>query len=239
MLRGSRPDQVCKLHQKGASIDVIFDIIDNALILREIINDPTRRYTFWKFSVQIDLEHMEFGNLIGLPDCSLLLSLRLKPEACAVKGNMMKVKEKVSGFAPTYLESRLDNDLYLCDWPEKRLDIFLPEEKLVGWKTVALIMKTFGRISAAQWSDMVWMKGTPPVAGLDWRALEHAVMEEEEAGCMGAQESLKCSNTKHNCVIAAKEINHSGKPNCEIASATTSQINHDYHWKTTEQTKVF
>ncbi|KAF9885713.1 Alpha-amylase A type-1/2 [Aspergillus nanangensis] len=177
-LNGAHPDQVCELHQPGTAIDVIFDIIDNALILRENINDPTKRYTSWRFSVQINYEHMQFVNLIGLPDSSLRLSIQLTRNACAARGNLMSVKEKNCGFAKPPLESRLDHNLYLCDWSEKRLEIFLPEEKLAGWKTVALILKTFKRVTVDQWSDIVWMKGPPPVAGLNWRAIEKEVWEE-------------------------------------------------------------
>ncbi|KAL4890815.1 hypothetical protein BDV59DRAFT_204066 [Aspergillus ambiguus] len=204
-LRGGQPNQFCELHQPGATLDVIFNLIDNNLILRETIRDPTRRYTFWKFGVEINYEHMEFGNMIGLADSSLLLSLRLKKEACGVKGNMLMVKEKNSGFARTNLESRLNDKLYLCDWPEKYLEIFLPEEKLVGWKTVALIAKTFNRITVDQWSDIVWMKSTPPVAGLDWRALEYEVMEEEKRRMAGVKETMKSFPIKYNSIKARKE----------------------------------
>ncbi|KAE8376334.1 hypothetical protein BDV26DRAFT_282702 [Aspergillus bertholletiae] len=142
------------------------------MILHEIINDPTRKYTFWNFRVQLDAANLHFMNLEGLADGSLILTVRIRSSTCTVSGNMMSVKEKVSGFTPRRLESKLYNGLYLCDWPRQTLQIFLPEERLVEWKTVALILKSFGRITADQWSDMVWMKDRPSVAGLDWRAIE-------------------------------------------------------------------
>ncbi|KAE8413000.1 hypothetical protein BDV36DRAFT_300337 [Aspergillus pseudocaelatus] len=142
------------------------------MILREIINDPARKYTFWNFSVQLDAANLHFMNLEGLVDGSLILTVRIRSSACALKGSMISVKEKISGFAPPYLESKLYNVLYLCDWSRQTLQLFLPEERLVEWKTVALILKSFGRITADQWSDMVWMKDRPSVAGLNWRAIE-------------------------------------------------------------------
>ncbi|RAQ73726.1 amylase [Aspergillus flavus] len=175
VLYGDQPDQFCPLNQQGSSIDVIFDPIGNAMILREIINDPTRKYTFWNFSVQLDAANLHFMNLEGLADGSLILTVRIRSSACAVRGSMISVKEKISGFAPPRLKSKLYNDLYLCDWPRQTLQLFLPEERLVEWKTVALILKSFGRITADQWSDMVWMKDRPSVAGLNWRAIARDV----------------------------------------------------------------
>ena len=145
------------------------------MILREIINDPARKYTFWNFSVQLDAANLHFMNLEGLADGSLILTVRIRSSACAMRGSMISVKEKISGFVPPHLESKLYNDLYLCDWPRQTLQLFLPEERLVEWKTVALILKSFERITADQWSDMVWMKDRPSVAGLNWRAIEKDV----------------------------------------------------------------
>lgn len=119
---------------------------------------------------------MQFENLTGCPDGSLLLSLRLTPEACAVKGNMMEVKEKVSGFGPCPKTSRLDKNLYRCDWPNKRLEILMPEEKIVAWKTVALIAKTFKRITLPQWSGIVWMDIRAPIADMNWLQVEKRFM---------------------------------------------------------------
>ncbi|KAE8146444.1 hypothetical protein BDV25DRAFT_169895 [Aspergillus avenaceus] len=151
------------------------------MILREVINEPRWKYTFWYFSVQIDAANMHFVNLEGLPDGSLILSVRLRSSACAVYGNTMKVKEKISGFALPPVRSRLYHDLYHCNWPQMNLQIYLPEEKLVEWKTVALILKSFGRVTVDQWSDMVWnMKNRPSVAGLNWRAIEKEIREDEK-----------------------------------------------------------
>ncbi|KAE8349274.1 hypothetical protein BDV28DRAFT_141572 [Aspergillus coremiiformis] len=169
------------------------------MILREIINDPTRKYTFWYFSVQLDAANMHFVNLEGLADGSLILSLRIRSSACAVRGSKMSVKEKISGFAPPRLQSKLYNDLYLCDWPRQRLQLFLPEERLVEWKTVALILKSFGRITANQWSDMVWMKDRPSVAGLNWKAIEEDIkIDEKKLINLKAKGKQTCGVAKEN-----------------------------------------
>ncbi|KAB8074019.1 hypothetical protein BDV29DRAFT_191332 [Aspergillus leporis] len=171
------------------------------MILREVINDTSRKYTTWTFSVKLDVVNMHFLNLEGLADGSLILSVRIKDSACAVKGSKMSVKEKISGFARPRLESKLYTDLYLCDWPRQCLQLFLPEERLVEWKTVALILKSFGRITVEQWSDMVWMKNRPSVAGLNWRAIEEEIMIDENK-----LSDLKAKGTQSSAIAKGNDI---------------------------------
>ncbi|KAF7592721.1 Alpha-amylase A type-1/2 [Aspergillus hancockii] len=206
VLYGDEPEQYRSLNQPGSNIDVIFEPIGNAMILRETIHDSSRKYTSWTFSAQLDVVNMHFGNLEGLADGSLILSVQIKSSACAVKGSKISVKEKISGFAPSRLESRLYNDLYLCDWPRQCLQLFLPEERLVEWKTVALILKSFGRITADQWSDIVWMKNRPSVAGLNWRAIEEEIMNDEnESADLKAKEKQTSFIAKENDITLLQQ----------------------------------
>lgn len=57
------------------------------------------------------------------------------------------------------------------------LEVVLPRERVRGWKTVALILATFGRISARTWRWIVDLdlRDGPVVAGLDWRVVEEGV----------------------------------------------------------------
>ncbi|KAA8647317.1 uncharacterized protein ATNIH1004_006009 [Aspergillus tanneri] len=189
VLQGAEPGQVRELHQPGAELDVVFDLVSNALVLRETIKDPNRHKTSSIFSVQIDCAKMRFINLIGLEDSSLLLSLRMRRSACKPKGKKMLVTEKFYGFAPPCLESRLDNDLYACGWSKQRLQLFLPEERIRGWKTVALILKTFKEITAEHWCHIVHIINPPPVSGLDWKALEEYIMTD---GKKPSDKKVKC-----------------------------------------------
>lgn len=52
------------------------------------------------------------------------------------------------------------------------MQLLLPAARIRGWKTVALILLTFNRISLEKWCDLVNMKGEQSVAGLDWRQVE-------------------------------------------------------------------
>ncbi|KAB8229122.1 uncharacterized protein BDW43DRAFT_315293 [Aspergillus alliaceus] len=205
VLYGDGPEQYRPLNQPGTSIDVIFDPIGKAMILREIIIDPTRKHTFWNYSVQLDAANMHFVNLEGLADGSLILSVRIRSSACTVRGSKMSVKEKISGFTPPRVQSKLYNDLYCCDWPRQRLQLFLPEERLVEWKTVALIVKSFGRITADQWSDMVWMKDRPSVAGLNWRAIEDIKIDEKKLTHLKAKGKQNHAVAKENKITLLQQ----------------------------------
>lgn len=168
---GAQPEQKRELHQPGAELDVVFDLISNVLILRETIKDPERKKAAWTLSVLVDCSKMHFINLRGLKDGSLQLSLQMKRSACFAKGDRMLIEERFNGYAPLHLESRLFADFYSCDWSKQRIELFLPKERIRGWKTVALILKTFKEITAAHWCHMVNIIKPPPVNVLDWRGL--------------------------------------------------------------------
>ncbi|KAI9037768.1 uncharacterized protein KD926_000031 [Aspergillus affinis] len=174
-LHGAKPEQKCALHQPGAELDVVLDLVGNVLILRETIEDPERIKTAWTLSVHIDCSKMHLINLKGLKDGSLQLSLQMRRSACFPKGNKMLIKEKFHGFAPLHLGSRLYNDFYSCGWSQQRIELFLPAERISGWKTVALILRTFKEISAEQWCHLANIIKPPSVSLLDWRGLSEGL----------------------------------------------------------------
>ncbi|KAL2812803.1 hypothetical protein BDW59DRAFT_167711 [Aspergillus cavernicola] len=181
VLRGSNSEQFCRLDQPGAQLDVIFDLIDNTMILRETVEDPDDREATYTICLTIDTKDMEFLNLKGLPNNSLLLSLRLRSSFCAATGkNKLPYKEKYQRFSPHCFQSKLYNEFYHCDWSQQHLELRLPAERIKGWKTVALILKTFKRISAENWCHIMGIKKPPGVAGLEWMAMESELMLEKE-----------------------------------------------------------
>lgn len=159
---------------------------------------------------------MQFENLKGLPNNDLLLSFRMRSSFCCAWGkNKMTYKEKYLGFTPNKLESRLYNDFYQCDWPEQHLELLMPADRIMGWKTVALILKTFKRISAENWCHMVKIgkkKKFPRVAGLDWMAIEADVMPKKETlpptPAMTPEEEKKMYFFSQQKKIAAKRAYH-------------------------------
>ncbi|PYI01027.1 hypothetical protein BO78DRAFT_411781 [Aspergillus sclerotiicarbonarius CBS 121057] len=172
VLSGPEPDQVRELHQPNAQLDVAFDVVGNTMTLNECVFDPSRPKIAYSVGLIIKAANVHFLNLEGLPDHSLLLSLRIRRAACAVRGNKMVLKEKFNGYFPDPPYSRLFNDLFECRWPEKTLQICLPEERCRRWKTVALILKTFKQITPDSYCHMANMMFTPRVGGLNVRQVK-------------------------------------------------------------------
>ncbi|KAL3474225.1 hypothetical protein BJX99DRAFT_260646 [Aspergillus californicus] len=154
------------------------------MTLRETVEDPSNFELAYIFSMTIDFKSMQFVNLNGLLNNALLLSVRLRESFCAAKGkSKVPYKEKYTGFSAYPFRSKLYNELYLCNWSQQLLELTMPMERIQGWKTVGLILKTFDRISAENWCHLVGIKKTrtPPVAGLDWMAVERDVVPETRA----------------------------------------------------------
>ncbi|KAL4747929.1 hypothetical protein BDW72DRAFT_206072 [Aspergillus terricola var. indicus] len=177
VIRGSKPEESRRLDQVGAQLDVVFDLIGNGMTLRETIGDPTVAKASYSIAFLLKSKMIDFVNLQGLSDNSLLLSLRMQPSFCTATGKgRITYKEKYQGFSPNRLESRLYNDFYSCNWFEQHLELLLPAERIMGWKTVALVLKTFQRITPENWCHMVKLRNRPGVAGLNWMAIEDKVM---------------------------------------------------------------
>ncbi|KAL4925570.1 uncharacterized protein BDV17DRAFT_300237 [Aspergillus undulatus] len=209
-LRGSNHGEVCHLDQRGAQLDVVFDLIGNAMSLRETIGDPSNPNTSYSICFLLDSKMWRFDNLKGLADNSLHLSFSMRNSFCAATGkHKMSYKEKYQGFSPNRLESKLYNGFYQCNWSEQHLELFMPAERIMGWKTVALILKTFKCISAENWCHMIKLENKPGVAGLDWKAIEKDVMpqkkwKEEPAPMIFSEEDRKMNYIFEKKKAAAK-----------------------------------
>jgi hypothetical protein len=177
-LRGSESEQTRELHQPDSELDVFFDLILHTMIIREITKDPKTRKTFRVTYLKIDAQSVHFTNMHGLADNSLLLSFRVRESLCAVKGHKMRMRVKHFGFRPME-DSKLYTDVYCCDWSEQNIEILLPGKRIHEWKTVALILATFHRISKEQWCLLVNMAGAPGIAGLNWKVIESELWPEK------------------------------------------------------------
>jgi hypothetical protein len=166
-LLGRTKDQARQLNQPGADLDVTFLPVERMAILRESAPGPDPRTMACKTSIQLDSRNARFVNLQGLPDNSLLLSVRVDKA-----GRDLRPQMKYRCYWPQPARGRLYTDLVLCSWDEMTLQLLLPASRVKGWKTVALIARSFRRISAHTWGWMVGLKDPPAVAGLDWREIE-------------------------------------------------------------------
>lgn len=170
ILRGPQETDITHLNQPNTELDVHFDFLHQALQVKETIKDPIEDGIAHSVRIQFDSWNSQFANLEGTPDGSLLLSLRMLESACAVRGSKLHPQEKRYRFVQ--VESALYDRLALCEWRQKTVQLLLPAARIRGWKTVALILLTFNRISLEKWCDLVNMKGEQSVAGLDWRQVE-------------------------------------------------------------------
>lgn len=146
--------------------------IERTVILREKIPGSDPHAMFCKTYVQLNSENSTFVNLQGLPDNSLLLSIRIDKA-----GRHLKPQQKYRCYWPDQERSKLYTDLVQCNWPQMTVHLILPAPRIKGWKTVALIVWTFRRISTHTWSWMVSLRDPPPVAGLNWREIEMGLDE--------------------------------------------------------------
>ena len=150
---------------------------------------------------------LHFQNLIGLNDNSLLLTLTLQTtpspsfpltlSSAATGGEEtgrrereripnIHTKHRINNFNTTLEKSLLQENLHIPllraqQKTKVQMQIFLPAERLHSWRTVALIVRTFRRVSAEQWCRLIHLKSVPcrppGVGGLDWRGLEEFVLD--------------------------------------------------------------
>lgn len=151
---------------------------------------------------------LQFQNLIGLEDNSLLLTLTLQttpspsiPRTLSsaategektgrrereAKASKIHTKHRINNFNTTLEKSLLQENLHLPllraqQKTKVQMQVFLPAERLHSWRTVALIVRTFRRVSAEQWCRLIHLKSVPcrppGVGGLDWRGLEEFVLD--------------------------------------------------------------
>lgn len=167
ILHGAEEDQFRQLDQPGVDLDLTFLPVEQMVILREKLPGPDPHEMSCKTYVQLNLKNSSFVNLQGLEDNSLLLSIQINKA-----GKDLKPQQKYNRYWPDIARSKVYSDLVKCSWSHMMLHIVLPESRIRGWKTVALILRTFRRISADTWNWLVRLEDPPAVKGLDWREIE-------------------------------------------------------------------
>ncbi|PYH90510.1 hypothetical protein BO71DRAFT_462191, partial [Aspergillus ellipticus CBS 707.79] len=183
VVAGLEDDQFCELHQDSAQLDVAFDILNYSMTLSECVKDPSRPKIAYHASVVIKAANMHFVNLEGLPDHSLLLTVKFRRAACTVRGNKMILREKFDGFFPDPPYSRLFNDLYENTWPQKILQVRMPEDRCRRWMTVALVLRAFKQINPDCYCHLVNdLVDEPRVGGLNVREIQKRIKEQLARG---------------------------------------------------------
>lgn len=173
-IRGPEKDQFRQLNQPGIELDITFLPVEQFVIIREMIPGPNPYEKSCKTYIQLNSDNSTFMNIKGLPDNSIQLTIRIDKA-----GKYLKPQQKYMCYWPGLGESKLYNDLVLCDWPEMTLSLRLPEARVKDWKTVALILRTFRRISKSTWNWFIALEDPPAVAGLDWERIESELRRDE------------------------------------------------------------
>lgn len=178
VLQGPEPNQTRSLNQANAEFDIECDMASHDMKLCETIGDPTYISTATQYTVHLNLDNSRLVNIQGQADNSLLVTLEMRPEACAMPGHGLRLETKVWSFQPAYIESKLHEAFYLCGWDQIVLQLSLPESRVRGFRTVAMFLVTFGRMKWDSWAAMVQMQESSCVAGLDWVDVEQQVKSE-------------------------------------------------------------
>lgn len=191
-LLGNQPGQVRQLHQPGAELDIYCDMTRHEMTLRETVNgNPRANPSIARYDVHLDLKNSRLLNLEGLADSSILLALEIRPEACKIRGHGLRLETKVWSFRPPYADSKLHDEFYLCDWPTMILQVHLPESRIRGWKTIATLLLTFGRVTQENWRSIVNIQDGPAVAGLIWRHIEQRMRSEVKRNKLTREEERR------------------------------------------------
>lgn len=179
----------------------------HVMIIKETIKDPVEQGSMHSVAVQFDQRNSQFVNLQATADGSLLFSFRILDSACAVKGSKLRPREKRRHFV--HVESALYNRLVMCDWPQKNLQLFLPASQIKGWKTAALILLTFNRITTDKWRCLVNIRDSYSMAGLDWRQVEmNMKLKEKQAGRYAAKLNQKMPVYKNYAGVISLQKSH-------------------------------
>lgn len=179
-LFGDQPGQVHQLHHPGAELDIHCDVARHEMTLRETVGgDPRVNPTATRYDVHLNPKNSRLLNLEGLADNSIMLTIEIRPEACKARGHGLRLETKVWSFRPAYTDSKLHNEFYLCDWPRMILRVHLPESRFWGWKTVAMLLVTFERLTWGGLRIVADIKGMT-VADLNWRQVEQSMWNESK-----------------------------------------------------------
>lgn len=79
------------------------------------------------------------------------------------------------------------------------LQLRLPASRIRGWKTVAMFLLTFARVTRESWLGLVNLQEPPSVVGLNWRQIEKKMRSEGRKGKYAkeddSEQGLKLENS--------------------------------------------
>ena len=161
-----------RLHGRNYELEATFDFFKGNLRLVESLHDQAIwPETLRKEAIFFNRSNSSFLNLEGLSDNSLLFSFRPESIIKANSVNKPRQRHQTYDFICDTVDSPLSNAILHCASEHRTLCLRLPKARHKGWKTIALILLTYRKITPKVWYGMVTNEKLVDVAGFDWRHL--------------------------------------------------------------------
>ncbi|KAJ5156182.1 hypothetical protein N7492_008985 [Penicillium capsulatum] len=135
-------------------------------------------------SVYFTQSNITFINLEGLLDNSLLLTFRYhstkrpsvqdEPQIwqSRIRTCKTRIRRRAHGFLPSALnEGRLVQDIEDGSADEMIMQLRIPDDRAMAWKTVALALLTLRQIDRKTWHLLASIEDSVDIAGFSWEEL--------------------------------------------------------------------
>ncbi|KAJ9313657.1 hypothetical protein DTO271D3_6161 [Paecilomyces variotii] len=164
VVRGARDDQYNMLHCSHSELDVHFNPPRQTVTVFQTTRHPNDPYVSHTVVVRFTRRNSRFIKLDHLPDGSLLVNFEILPFLNMQNERILSVEHIYHGFEANVLKNPLDEELVMCDFSSKKLQMILPAAKFFSKDTEAIALLTFGCITLDEYYGMLphFKRPTPP-----------------------------------------------------------------------------
>ncbi|KAJ5986264.1 hypothetical protein N7451_010629 [Penicillium sp. IBT 35674x] len=171
-----------------AELDASFDILSGTMFIKQKVRDPEVWPDIQHESlVQFNQRNSTFINLEGLAGNSLKFTYMINPPKVKMKTSSSSITEDICGRTGAKLrtchqwygwETGTDGNegplyQYLMDCNgEQILQLHFPNDRIEGWKSVAMILLTYRKINPVIWHHLRTKTSCCELAGFDWVQVE-------------------------------------------------------------------
>ncbi|KAJ5698898.1 hypothetical protein N7462_000903 [Penicillium macrosclerotiorum] len=183
--------KVQQFHGEHSELSAIFDFFAGNMVLKQEVKDPRDgQTTQHKIAIYFNKTNTAFVNLEALADNSLLLTFNLREiktveadiEANtraeykqAILGTTFMIRHQEYGFFVNKLyEGSLFKFIHEWAGDKKTLQLRLPQSRIDGWKTIALILLAYREISPRIWHHFVTSRKLGKITGFNWIETQEA-----------------------------------------------------------------
>lgn len=171
-----------------SELDASFDILSGTMFIKQKVRDPGVWPEIQHESlIQFNQRNSTFVNLEGLAGNSLLFTYMINPPNAKMKTSSSSITEHIWGRTGAKLrachqwygwetdkngnEGPLYQYLMDCNG-EQILQLHFPNDRIEGWKSVAMILLTYRKINPAIWHHLRTQTSCCELAGFDWAQVE-------------------------------------------------------------------